>query len=369
MTQTHTNQLAIVYPGTLETRRNATAENSRFTGLFRAFAHVGIDAVPAVYHDDLVDEVRQQLLGCAAALIWVNPIEGGRDRSRLDALLREVARSGVFVSTHPDVIQLLGTKEVLHRTRDIGWGCDTHLYLNGEDLRRELPLRLATGRARVLKRNRGNGGHGVWRVQLADRGPDGAMETGSHGIPGMDRWISVRHAARGSREEVMTIRDFCDRCDVYFSAVDGRIIDQEFQERIAEGMVRCYLVHDRVAGFGHQAVNALVPAPDDSPLDAPPEPGPRLYHPPARHEFQSVKRKLEDEWIPAVRRLLDLERETLPVLWDCDFLLGPKGPGGEDTHVLCEINVSSVAPFPDSVVPAMLDAMLERLGMRGSHHG
>jgi hypothetical protein len=36
-----------------------------------------------------------------AALIWCNPIQDGHRRDRLDALLREVARSGVLVSTHP----------------------------------------------------------------------------------------------------------------------------------------------------------------------------------------------------------------------------------------------------------------------------
>jgi len=37
-------------------------------------------------------------------------------------MLRELAASGVFVTAHPDVILALGTKEVLYRTRDIGWG-------------------------------------------------------------------------------------------------------------------------------------------------------------------------------------------------------------------------------------------------------
>ena len=33
-----------------------------------------------------------------------------------------------------------------------------------------------------------------------------------------------------------------------------------WQRRLTEGMVRCYLVVDRVAGYGLQAVNALYPA-------------------------------------------------------------------------------------------------------------
>ena len=60
--------------------------------------------------------------------------------------------------------------------------------------------------------------------------------------------------------------------------------------------------------------------------------------------------------LSAVQQLLEIEAESLPILWDCDFLLGPKGDNGEDTYVLCEINVSSVAPYPESAVPYVVDA-------------
>ncbi len=354
-------RLAILYLGNQETRRTANAENNRFADLFRAFAAAGVRAEPAVYHDDFCGEVFQQLLGCNGVLVWVNPIENGRDRRVLDAMLREVARAGVFVSTHPDMIQQLGTKEVLFRTREVGWGCDTHLYLSLDQMCRELPLRLATGQARVLKQNRGNGGNGVWRVQLprdAAAGDSGAAAV----APGLDTIVRVRHAKRGAVEEKMTIGEFCNLCEAYFHAVDGRMIDQEYQERLPEGMIRSYLVHDRVAGFGHQAVNALFPAPSAATPEEAPQPGPRYYHPPSKLEFQDLKRKLENEWIPAVQQLLKIERESLPVLWDCDFLLGPKGALGEDTYVLCEINVSSVAPYPESAVPFVVEATVARLG-------
>jgi len=45
-----------------------------------------------------------------------------------------------------------------------------------------------------------------------------------------------------------------------------------FQTRLSEGVVRCYMVGDRCAGFGHQKVKALV----DSPA-ARAEAGRRLY--------------------------------------------------------------------------------------------
>ena len=57
-----------------------------------------------------------------------------------------------------------------------------------------------------------------------------------------------------------------------------------------------------------------------------------------------------------MQQRLDLETTSLPILWDCDFLLGAKNANGEDSYVLCEINVSSVAPYPESAVSSIVAA-------------
>lgn len=356
MAQTNVSRIAIVYPGDREARRKATPDNNRFSGLFSAFAAHGVQVEPAVYHDDFSEEVRDQLMQVDGVLVWVNPLQDGRDRSILDAMLRDVAAAGIFVSAHPDVILKLGTKEVLYETRDLGWGCDSALYRSLNQLREELPARLAGGKAWVLKQYRGNGGNGVWKVQLP-----AAVSIGgeSDAVPPLETIVRVRHALRGSYEEEITLREFLNRCEQYFVA-GGRMIDQEYQERLPEGMIRCYLVHGKVAGFGHQAVNALYPAPPGAPATEAPQPGPRLYHPPTKPGFQALKNKLELEWVPAMQQLLAIEIESLPILWDCDFLLGPREENGEDSYVLCEINVSSVAPYPESAVPYIVDATIAR---------
>src|SRR5215467_16320010 len=359
MAQDGDARIAILYPGDYEGRKNATAENNRFADLFRALAAKGIQAERAVYHDDFCEEVREQLMQVDGVLVWVNPIQDGRNRSILDSMLREVAATGVFVSAHPDIILKLGTKEVLYRTRNLGWGCDTHLYDSMERLVQELPRRLVDGKARVLKQYRGNGGDGVWKVQL----PMNTFTSAERSIvapPQPKTIVRVRHAKRGCSEEEITLGEFFRRCEQYF-VDNGRMIDQEYQERLPEGMIRCYLVHDKVAGFGHQAINALFPAPSGvSPTEAP-EPGHRFYHPPTKLEFQTLKHKLEQEWVPAVQQLLEIDTESLPILWDCDFLLGAKDKNGEDTYVLCEINVSSVAPYPESAVPYVVEATALRV--------
>jgi len=353
-----TCRIAILFPGDGHARQTATPASTRFATIFQQFADHGVDAECAVYHDDFCADVRAQLLGMDAVLVWMNPIVDHRDRSILDAMLRDVAARGVFVSTHPDVILKLGTKQVLFDTRALGWGTDVDLYPSLAALEAALPARLHSGQIRVLKQYRGHSGDGVWKIEMAQQDARRARSGSQLELP-----VRVRHAKRGCEEEVLPLSAFLDRCEPYFRG-DGRMIDQAYQPRLPEGMIRCYLVQSKVQGFGHQAVNALCPAPSGMPATAAPQPGPRLYHPPTDPRFQTLKQTLEDHWLPAAQRLLGIESAHLPILWDCDFLLGPRDAAGGDTFVLCEINVSSVAPYPDSVVAPVVTATLEQIAAR-----
>ena len=165
------------------------AERCRLHGMFSAFAALGVEAEPVVYADDDVDAVRTLLLQLDGVLVWANPIEQGLDRNRLDALLREVAGRGVWVSAHPDVIQKMATKQVLVDTAGMSWSAETHLYASLDQLRAELPGRLARDPL-VLKQQRGMGGEGVWKVQLEEA-----------------ELVRVQHAASGSRPELIGLGD------------------------------------------------------------------------------------------------------------------------------------------------------------------
>jgi hypothetical protein len=336
-------RIAILWRGDEAARRTATPETSRFKAVFAALADVGVDAEPVVYEDDVLDAVRAQLATLDGVLVWVNPIHEGRNRANLDALLREVAARGVWVSAHPDVILKMGTKEVLHRSRTMSWGCDTALYRTAEAMRAELPARLAAG-PRVIKRNRGNGGQGVWKVETL---------ASPNNRPSNRPMVRVLDASKDVSEE-LGLDDFLERCIAYFE--DGCVIDQPFQARLSEGVVRCYMVGDRCAGFGHQKVKALVEAPA-----ARAEAGPRLYTFNADPRFQRLRRLMEDEWTPQLISLLDIQRRDLPLIWDADFMLGPPGADGTDSYVLGEINVSSVFPIPDEAPAAIARRVADRL--------
>jgi len=338
-----TSSIALLYPGDRAARDRSDPAESRFAALFAAFERAGTPATPAAYHDAFADEVEAQLRGCRLVLVWCNPIEGGRRRDRLDALLRRVADAGVIVSAHPDAILALGTKDVLFETRDLPFGSDVRRIESVEQLVAELPQRLSAG-ARVLKQYRGHSGIGIWRVELAD-----PRESKGR--------IRVRHAQRGSDEAVMDWSGMLSTLAPYFE--NGcHMIDQPWQPRIVEGMVRAYLVEDGVAGFGHQAVNALYPGAIGQ---AAPQPGPRLYHDAGLPQFQDLRQRLESRWIEMLRARVGLARDKLPLLWDCDFMFGERAANAPERYVLCEINVSSVAPFPPSAIGAIVSAAQSRL--------
>jgi hypothetical protein len=77
--------------------------------------------------------------------------------------------------------------------------------------------------------------------------------------------------------------------------------------------------------------------------------------------FQALRRKMETDWVPQMMQLLGIRREELPIIWDADFLYGPRTAAGEDTYVLCEINVSSVMPIPDQAPAEIARLAMERL--------
>jgi hypothetical protein len=347
-------RIAVLWRGDREARRTATPQNNRFHRVFEELAALGIHAEPAVYDDDFADEVREQLLSVDGVLVWVDPIHGGKTRTMLDPMLRDVAAAGPWVSAHPGVILKMGVKEVLYRTKHLGWGTDTHLYRTPADFSTAFPPRLQSAGPRVLKQNRGNGGQGVWKVELISE---------ASGEPSV---VRVVHALRGSVPEDMPLAEFMAGCQAYFAS-GGCVVDQPFQPRLPDGMIRCYMGADKVVGFGHQFIKALIPPPPEGPDSPAAQPGPRIMHGPDAEQFQALRTKMEAEWTPQMMQVLGIDAASLPIVWDADFLYGLRTASGEDTYVLCEINVSSVFAIPDQAPAAIAQLALRRL--RSTHGG
>ncbi len=70
---------------------------------------------------------------------------------------------------------------------------------------------------------------------------------------------------------------------------------------------------------------------------------------------------MEEEWTPRMMEILGIDAAFLPIIWDADFLYGPRTPAGEDSYVLCEINVSSCFAIPDQAPAAIARLALTRL--------
>jgi hypothetical protein len=300
-------------------------------GVFDAFAALGVPAEAVVWSEDRTEAVRQQLLGLDGVLVWVNPIEQGLDRSRLDPLLRDAASAGVWVSAHPDVILKMATKEVLVDTRHMTWGTDARLHRTTGELHARLN---ALDAAIVLKQRRGMGGHGVWKAE-----PDREL-------------LRVQHAVRESEPERLSVEAFVARCAPYFSD-GGFMVEQPFQPRLVEGMVRTYMAHDRVVGFAHQYPRGLLPA-----ADAERAPTAKVFELPTAPAYAELRDRMESEWMPELQAAVGVDTTSLPVIWDADFLHGDAG------YVLCEINASSTFAFPEHAMPAVAQAAVDRMSER-----
>lgn len=343
MDQSRTDQsrrVAIVWRGDARERRERRLVDSRFAALAHALTEAGLAPEPCVYHEAAAQAVKAQLFSVGAALVFVNPLQDGLRRYEFDALLREAATAGVQVSAHPDVIDKMGVKAVLAATRELGWGSDVVFHTDASEFARTFPDRLAKG-PRVLKPNRGNGGQGVWKVESCGVGQVRVQSADGDPSP-RTLYLAALIAARSS--------DFSEA---------GGLVDQAWQPRIAEGMVRCYMSADRCAGFGAQPVRALAP-PEAGPG------GPRLYSGPGDPRFQRLRALMERDWVPGLCRILGVDPDDLPAIWDADFLLGPRDPEGADSYVLCEINASSVFPMPDEAPREIARTLTRRLAVEAA---
>src|SRR5258705_13932188 len=103
--------------------------------------------------------------------------------------------------------------------------------------------------------------------------------------------------------EELALFEFARRCERFFEE-DGCIVDKPFQPRLPDGMIRCYMGGDKVVGFGHQFIKALIPQPSDGPAA---RPGPRIMHGPDAPAFQALRTRMETEWKPQMMQTLGID--------------------------------------------------------------
>jgi hypothetical protein len=327
--------IALMIFGEPGSPRNALTED-KYKKLASHFSESGFEVESVIYHDSIAETLAHELTRYKAILTWVNPVEQGHDRKILDALLNELSNHGCFVSAHPDTILKLGTKEILYQVRETEFGSDVKLYRSFEDLKQNFFSSKEFAGTRILKPYRGNGGNGVFKIDTSN------FKNNS---------IIVTHA-KGGEERVLKIDDFFDEFKSYFLAND-MLIDQEWNQNIVNGMVRCYLTGATVTGFGYQEVNALYPKKS---------PGQRYYFSEDCALFKDLKSIMEKQWVAVLQEITGVKNEMLPVIWDADFFINDVNlENTSKKYSLCEINTSCVSPFPESSIPYIVEEVGNRL--------
>jgi hypothetical protein len=95
-------------------------------------------------------------------------------------------------------------------------------------------------------------------------------------------------------------------------------------------------------------------------------PSPKTMYPPDEPAFSELRQRLETDWVPRMTQLLELAPEHLPALWDVDLFLADRDPRTPDgpalRFVLCEVNASSVIPFPPGAPPLVAAHVRRALG-------
>jgi hypothetical protein len=79
-------------------------------------------------------------------------------------------------------------------------------------------------------------------------------------------------------------------------------------------MIRCYMGADRVVGFVHQLIRALLPPPAEGPDSPSAQPGPRIMHGPDAEPFQALRAKTETKWAPQMMQVLGIDAGSLPIM-------------------------------------------------------
>ena len=287
-------RVALMWSGDREARRSAVANSTRLAGIFAALNAVGIQAEPAVYADEMADEVREQILAarrrarlgrsnrqwqepqrprCAVAR-GVGARRLGQHASRRDS---EDGREGGAAS---------------HEASRLGHRYPT--VSRPPQPYEEFPPRLQSAGPRVLKQNRGNGGQGVWKVELP-------MPPASDSAHRSRAACATRQRARGAaaRRLPATLRGLL-RC---------RGLHHRSAVSAAAAGGHDPLLHggDKVVGFGHQLIKALIPPPAAGPDSPEAQPGPRIMHPADAPAFQALRAKMEAEWTPQMMQVLDID--------------------------------------------------------------
>ena len=169
----------------------------------------------------------------------------------------------------------------------------------------------------------------------------GGKECGrSSSSPASASWPSTRPAAPRRRR---SLDEFLDACEQYFGGGSCR------------AAVPAATARGDDAGLPHarprRRVHAAVPARAAPARGRTRRPRRRSSSRRTRRSSRRSARRVEDEWVPEMQRILGLETRELPVIWDLDFLHGPRHAATTPTSSARSTSARP-SPSPKSRCPA-----------------
>ena len=185
---------------------------------------------------------------CGRAGAYISRVNPGnlRDETGYFQMLRKLVRHGVAGLPHPDAMINYGAKkdavEKLKGTDIVPTG--VRCYYDFDTFKAEFPKSLVNG-VRIARQNRGSTGEGIWRVV--------ALAKPSNGDGTIAPSAMVKYTeAKDNRVETMHLRQFIDFCVQYLDGDGGMILDMPFLERITEGVIRIFMLRNKVVNNFHK---------------------------------------------------------------------------------------------------------------------
>jgi hypothetical protein len=113
--------IALVLYGDNNSTKNALTEE-KYKALAESLLESGFNLESVLYNNSKADFLEKDLLRFNAVLVWVNPIEQGFDRNRLDTLLINITKKWCFRFNPSRSYSKNWNKKVLYSTRNMDWG-------------------------------------------------------------------------------------------------------------------------------------------------------------------------------------------------------------------------------------------------------
>lgn len=284
----------------------------------------GFDWEVIFYDENKKDEIYDYVSKKAGVVIpRVNP---GNLKSVDDffVFLNKLSKNGILVNTHPDVMINLNFKDILVKLSNTNL-CydDSYFYHTFEEFKKQFKKNLEKYKFRVLKKNYGSTGEGVWIVELLEDGRLKAIEAVNNEKKKFDSIEEFENFLKDYFED--------DKDEVYFKWKSG-FVDVRFLPRITEWEIRVVIIWEEPKLVVHKK-------PAEWEFSA------TLFSW-AKYNSDSVDNPKWKEVVEITKNAMNDIKEYIwnreyPLIWTLDYILD-YDENWKDKYVLSEINCSCV---------------------------